>query len=60
MKAIRIHDYGGADVLRYEDAPTPAPGPDEVLIKIHGAVPLRIFQSTGDRVEDQIHVPHRG
>ncbi|HUB98069.1 MAG TPA: NADP-dependent oxidoreductase [Stellaceae bacterium] len=37
MKAIRIHDYGNADVLRYEDAPMPEPGPDEVLIKIHGA-----------------------
>jgi NADPH:quinone reductase-like Zn-dependent oxidoreductase len=37
MKAIRIHDYGGADVLRYEDAPLPELGPDEVLIKVHGA-----------------------
>jgi len=37
MKAIRIHDYGGADVLRYEEAPTPEPGPDEILIRIHGA-----------------------
>ncbi len=33
----RIHYYGGADVLRYEETPTPEPGPDEVLIKIHGA-----------------------
>lgn len=37
MKAIRIHDYGDADVLRYEDAPQPEIGPDEVLIKIHAA-----------------------
>jgi NADPH:quinone reductase-like Zn-dependent oxidoreductase len=37
MKAIRIHDYGNADVLRFEDAPVPEPAPDEVLIKIHGA-----------------------
>ncbi len=37
MKAVRIHDYGNNDVLRYEDAPMPEPGPDEVLIKIHGA-----------------------
>jgi NADPH:quinone reductase-like Zn-dependent oxidoreductase len=37
MKAIRIHDYGSADVLRFEDAPLPEIGPDEVLIKIHGA-----------------------
>lgn len=37
MKAIRIHEYGNADVLRYEEAPVPEPGPDEVLIRIHGA-----------------------
>ncbi len=37
MKAIRIHDYGDADQLRYEDAPVPEVAPDEVLIKIHAA-----------------------
>jgi NADPH:quinone reductase-like Zn-dependent oxidoreductase len=37
MKAIRIHDYGDADQLRYEDAPIPELAPDEVLIRIHGA-----------------------
>jgi NADPH:quinone reductase-like Zn-dependent oxidoreductase len=35
MKAIRIHGYGGSDVLIYEDAPRPSPGEGEVLIKIH-------------------------
>jgi NADPH:quinone reductase-like Zn-dependent oxidoreductase len=35
MKAIRFHDYGNPDVLRLEDAPTPAPGPGEVLVKVH-------------------------
>jgi NADPH:quinone reductase-like Zn-dependent oxidoreductase len=37
MKAIRIHDYGDADQLRYEDAPVPDIAPDEVLIRIHVA-----------------------
>ncbi len=37
MKAIRIHDYGEADVLTYEDAPIPKPTPDGMLIKIHAA-----------------------
>src|SRR6266568_1178261 len=37
MKAIRIHNYGGPEVLRYEDAPIPAPGPGELLIKVHAA-----------------------
>lgn len=35
MKAVHIHDYGGLDVLHYEDAPRPAPGPGEVLIRVH-------------------------
>ncbi len=34
MKAVRLHGYGGIDQLRYEDVPTPEPGPDEVLIKV--------------------------
>jgi NADPH:quinone reductase-like Zn-dependent oxidoreductase len=37
MKAIRVHAYGGPEVLRYEDAPMPAPGEGELLIKIHAA-----------------------
>ncbi len=35
MKAVRIHGYGGADVLKYEDAPRPTPGKDEVLVRVH-------------------------
>jgi NADPH:quinone reductase-like Zn-dependent oxidoreductase len=34
MKAVRMHGYGGADQLRYEDAPTPVPGPNEVVVKL--------------------------
>ena len=37
MKAIRIHDYGEADALIYEDASIPEPPPDGVLIKVHAA-----------------------
>ncbi len=37
MKAIRIHEYGGADVLRYEDAPMPELQPDDVLIRVAAA-----------------------
>jgi len=35
MKAVRIHDYGGPDVLSYEDAPRPTAGPGEVLIRVY-------------------------
>jgi NADPH:quinone reductase-like Zn-dependent oxidoreductase len=34
MKAIRFHEYGGIDVLRYEEAPIPRPGPGEVLVAV--------------------------
>jgi zinc-binding alcohol dehydrogenase/oxidoreductase len=37
MKAIRIHEDGGPEVLRYEDAPDPEPGPGEVLIRLRAA-----------------------
>ncbi|MEI4472262.1 NADP-dependent oxidoreductase [Frigidibacter sp. MR17.24] len=37
MKAIRQHAFGGPDVLRWEDAPKPAPGPDELGIRVVAA-----------------------
>jgi NADPH:quinone reductase-like Zn-dependent oxidoreductase len=37
MKAVRIHQYGDADVLVYEDAPRPQPGPREVLLRVMAA-----------------------
>ena len=37
MKAIRIHEDGGPDVLRFEDAPDPEPGPGEVLVRLRAA-----------------------
>jgi NADPH:quinone reductase-like Zn-dependent oxidoreductase len=35
MKAVRIHEYGATDVLRYEDAPRPSPGEGEVLMRVY-------------------------
>ncbi len=37
MKAVRVHSYGGPDVLRFEDAPRPTPASGEVLIRAHAA-----------------------
>src|SRR5437899_49237 len=37
MKAIRIHSFGGPEVLRYEDAPRPQPQAGEVLVRVHAA-----------------------
>jgi len=37
MKAVRFHELGGPEVLKYEDAPDPMPGPGEVLLKVEAA-----------------------
>lgn len=35
MKAIRLHEFGGPEVLRYEDAPMPEVKPGELLVRVH-------------------------
>ena len=37
MKAIRIHEFGGPDVLKYEDIPEPQPGPNEIQVRVIAA-----------------------
>ncbi len=37
MKAIVVHQYGGPEVLKFEDYPDPAPGPGEVLVRVAAA-----------------------
>lgn len=37
MKAVRLHGFGGPEVLRYEDAPRPTPASGEVLVRVHAA-----------------------
>ena len=37
MKAIVVHEYGGPEVLKYEDAPRPEPKENEVLVRVMAA-----------------------
>ncbi|MBL8763879.1 MAG: NADP-dependent oxidoreductase [Phycisphaerae bacterium] len=37
MKAVRMHGFGGVEVLRYEDVPVPTPGAGEVLVRVRAA-----------------------
>jgi NADPH:quinone reductase-like Zn-dependent oxidoreductase len=34
MKAVRIHEFGGPEVLKYEDIPDPQPRKDQVLVRV--------------------------
>src|ERR1700752_1227673 len=37
MRAVRIHEDGGPDVLVLEEAPDPRPGPGEVLVRLRAS-----------------------
>jgi NADPH:quinone reductase-like Zn-dependent oxidoreductase len=37
MKAIVVHEYGGPEVLKYEDAPRPEPKEDQILVRVVAA-----------------------
>jgi NADPH:quinone reductase len=49
MKAIRVYEFGGPEVLRLEEVPTPRPGPGEVLVRIHaiGVNPVETYIRAG-------------
>src|SRR5579872_3845694 len=49
MKAIRVHEFGGAAVLKLEDVADPKPGPGEVLVRIRaaGVNPVDVYLHTG-------------
>ena len=35
MKAVRLHETGGPEVLQLDEVPTPEAGPGQVLVKAH-------------------------
>jgi NADPH:quinone reductase-like Zn-dependent oxidoreductase len=60
MKAVRIHEHGGPEVLRLESTPRPSPGKGEILVRVHavgvnpadawirtGAIPTRLPRTAG-------------
>lgn len=50
MKAIRVSEFGGPDVLRLEDAAALVPGPGQVLVKMEaiGVNPVDVYIATGN------------
>src|SRR5579859_1049646 len=52
MKAVRMHEFGDVDVLKYEDIERPEPQAGEVLVRVHAAGVNPV-----DYVSRQIPVP---
>ena len=59
MKALRFHEFGGAEVQRVENAPDPTPGPGEVLVRVRacGVNRLDLFVRAG-QVPVKVPLPH--
>ena len=49
MKAIRVHQFGGPEVLKIEEIPDLRPGTGQVVVKVHaiGVNPFETYQRTG-------------
>src|SRR5881296_3169219 len=49
MKAIRVHEFGGPEVLRLEEVPTPQPGAGQVVVRMHaiGVNPVETYIRAG-------------
>jgi NADPH:quinone reductase-like Zn-dependent oxidoreductase len=59
MKAVRFHQHGGPDVLRFEDAPDPQPEPGHAIVRVRACAlnHLDLWERRGlERV--QIRMPH--
>ena len=59
MKAVRFHQHGGPEVLRYEDAPDPDLAPGEVLVRVRACAlnHLDVWARSGLR-NVRIPMPH--
>src|SRR5947209_6360306 len=61
MKAVRVHEFGGPNVLRLEELPTPRPGPGRVLVRMHavGVNPVETYIRAGKyaRMPDLPYTP---
>jgi NADPH:quinone reductase-like Zn-dependent oxidoreductase len=59
MKAVRFHEHGGPDVLRYEEVPEPTPRADQILLRVRACAlnHLDLFVRAGIPGM-KFHLPH--
>ena len=60
MKAIVIHEFGAPSVMRYQDLPTPEPGPGDVLVEVHAVSVNRTLDLVvrAGRYARRVGLPH--
>ena len=59
MQAVRFHEHGGPDVLRFEEAPVPRPGPNDALLRVRACALNRLDIATRNGPRGwQIPLPH--
>src|SRR3989442_15934453 len=56
MKAVRFHQHGGPEDLRYEDVPAPDVGPGEALVRVR-ACALNRLDIWGRRGLTRVRIP---
>ena len=61
VKAIRVHEYGGPDVLRYEEVNEPEPGPGHIRVQVKaiGVNFVDVYQRTGAYPVELPYIPGR-
>ena len=61
MKAIRVREAGGPEVLRLEEVPEPMPAPDEIVVRLDhiGINFIEVYERNGQYVKKHPYTPGR-
>ncbi len=63
MKAAIYHEFGGPEVLKYEDVPDPEIGPGEIVVAVHSVTVNRVLDCAvraGEQPQRGVKPPHVG